>query len=122
MPSILVGTVTGPLARATLAIGDEHHHRRIRDHVAISVDGVEHPLEVSTPEVLGQRAITDRWGDLTSDPRAQLFLDVAPGDHVTCELAGWLVDPGTRVVVAVDQGRVVMLAVVEDGDAQTRAA
>lgn len=117
---VVVGTVTSEVARATLVIGEERHSRQLGDQLVLVVDGVERRLVVATPVVLDKRERADRWSELASDPLAQLFADIAPGDHVKCELSGWHIAPATRVAVSELAGQVMVVAIVEGSDEQAR--
>ena len=117
---IRVGKAGSELGRAALVIGDERYHRHRGDALVLEVDGVEQRLAVTSPMVLDKVEREARWGDLAGEPVAQLFADVAPGDHVACELEGWQIAPGTRVALGVENNEVVVLAIAGNDEAGAR--
>jgi hypothetical protein len=116
---VLVGTVRSPeLVRATLTIGKEAHQRRVGDAVVIGFDdGSERRWIVETPHVTTTFDKKDQWEDLAAQPLARVFADVAPGDHVKCELEGWRIESGTRIAFTHDGDEVRIIAVVTRDDA-----
>jgi hypothetical protein len=119
----LVGVIEGGdapvLASTTLEVDGKQHSQQVGDGFVLRLDDDSrmnvkaHPTSV---EVLPASSRSGSWGDVASDRRASLFADVAPGDHVDVELAGWVLAPGQRIAV---RGEVVEHALEGGGPRET---
>lgn len=80
--------------------------RRIRrgrgDQLALWLDDLRQVTVMASAQALDVHPVethAKRWGALVDDPRAPLFADVAPGDHVGVKLTGWTLRAGQRIAV-----------------------
>lgn len=79
---------------------DGEEEQRVKVLPAFELDTSEGERVAVDPErgeLLPQREVEGRFGDLLGDPLAQAVLDVAPGDHVRVALRGAIVHAGDRV-------------------------
>lgn len=112
---IVTGTLAAPISRVTLKIGDETHHRQVGERLELDAKRFDVDGEVGI-----ERELDGKWGSLAGEPMAKLFRDVAPGDHVKCELRGFELEAGARVTLAVDGTRVVRIALGDDETVRAR--
>jgi hypothetical protein len=98
----VAGTGTGPIAaRALLEVEGARHTRALGERITVVTDDdreVIVELPARCPGV-GFADLAGPWRTAGTDPRAALFDDVAPGDHVAVQLTGWAVAPGMTITV-----------------------
>ncbi|HEX5063788.1 MAG TPA: hypothetical protein VFV99_30625 [Kofleriaceae bacterium] len=100
----VVGVIEGDgpvLAATTLEIEEARHERKHGNRFVLRLDDERRVTVAATGKlaVVPAKPRRGTWRDVASDPRAALFADVAPGDHVDVKLLGWVLVPGQRVVV-----------------------